>query len=73
MICLINILNQSMQVLTRSVYSNISNTAKFGVINNQFYRCLRLCCSKDFFVSQTVNLIVLLKSRLPSKDSVKEN
>jgi hypothetical protein len=58
-------------VLTISVYSNIFSTAKFGVINNQFYRCLRVCCSKDFFVSQSVNLIVLLKDRLPSKDSVK--
>ncbi len=63
MICLINILNQSMQVLTRSVCSNISITAKFGIINNQFYRCLRLLCSKYFFVSQMVNLIVLLKNK----------
>ncbi len=51
------------QVLTRSVCSNISDTAKFGVINNQFYRCLRLCCCKDFFVSQMVNLVFLLKNK----------
>jgi hypothetical protein len=55
---------QSMQELTRSVYSNISNTAKFGVINNQFYRCLRLLCSKYFFVSQMIILIVLLKNKV---------
>jgi hypothetical protein len=43
------------------VYSNISITAKLGVINSQFYRFLRLCSCKKFFVFQMVSLIVLLK------------
>ncbi len=43
------------------VYSNISITAKLGVINCQFYRFLRLCSCKKFFVFQMVSLIVLLK------------
>jgi hypothetical protein len=51
------------------VHSNISITAKLGVINSQFYRFLRLCSSKDFFISQMVSLIVLLKNK--GKDSVK--
>jgi hypothetical protein len=41
------------------VHSNISITAKLGVINNQFYRFLRLCSCKKFFVFQMVSLIVL--------------
>jgi hypothetical protein len=43
------------------VHSNISITAKLGVINIQFYRFLRLCSCKKFFVFQMVSLIVLLK------------
>jgi general stress protein CsbA len=42
------------------VHSNISITAKLGVINSQFYRNLRLCSCKEFFVSQMISLIVLL-------------
>jgi hypothetical protein len=42
------------------VHSNISITAKLGVINSQFYRILRLCSCKEFFVSQMISLIVLL-------------
>jgi hypothetical protein len=42
-------------------HSNISITAKLEVINSQFYRFLRLCSSKKFFVFQLVSLIVLLK------------
>jgi hypothetical protein len=45
------------------VHSNILITAKLGVINSQFYRCLRLCSCNKFFVSQMVSLIVLLKSK----------
>jgi hypothetical protein len=41
------------------VHSNISITAKLGVINNQFYRFLRFCSCKKFFVFQMVSLIVL--------------
>ncbi len=41
------------------VHSNISITVKLGVINNQFYRFLRLCSCKKFFVFQMVSLIVL--------------
>jgi hypothetical protein len=33
------------------VYSNISITEKLGVINSQFYRFLRLCSCKKFFLS----------------------
>jgi hypothetical protein len=44
------------------VHSNILITAKLGVINSQFYRCLRLCSCNKFFVSQMVSLIVLLKN-----------
>ncbi len=43
------------------VHSNISMTAKLGVINSQFYRFLRLC--KKFFVFQMVSLIVILKAK----------
>jgi hypothetical protein len=43
--------------------SNISITAKLGVINSQFYRYLRLCSCEEFFVSHMVSLIVLLKSK----------
>jgi len=45
------------------VHSNISMTAKLGVINSQFYRFLRLCRCKKFFVFQMVSLIVFLKAR----------
>ncbi len=44
------------------MHSNISITAKLGVINSQFYRFLRLCSCKKFFVSQMVSVIVLLKN-----------
>jgi hypothetical protein len=45
------------------VDSNISMTAKLGVINSQFYRFLRLCSCKKFFVFQMVSLIVFLKAK----------
>jgi hypothetical protein len=45
------------------VHSNISIIVKLGVINSEFYRFLRLCSSKDFFVSQMVSLNVLLKNK----------
>jgi superfamily II DNA/RNA helicase len=45
------------------VHSNISMTAKLGVINSQFYRFLRLCSCKKFFVFQMVSLIVFLKAK----------
>jgi hypothetical protein len=45
------------------VHSNISIAAKFGVINRQFYRFLRLFSSKAFFVSQMASLIFLLKNK----------
>jgi tRNA-dihydrouridine synthase len=45
------------------VHSNISITAMLGIINNQFYKFLRLCVSKDFLVSQMVSLIVFLKNK----------
>jgi hypothetical protein len=43
------------------VQSDISMTAKRGVINSQFYRFLRLYSCKKFFVFQMVRLIVFLK------------
>jgi hypothetical protein len=43
------------------VHSNISMTLKLGVINGQFYRFLRLCNCKKFFVFQIVSVIVFLK------------
>jgi hypothetical protein len=43
------------------VHSNISMTAKLGVINSQFYRFLRLCSCKKCFVFQMVSFFVLLK------------
>jgi hypothetical protein len=58
----------------RHVHSNISMTAKLGVINSQFYRYLRLCSCKKFFVFQMVSLIVFLKAKgYPLKSSSKEN
>jgi hypothetical protein len=41
----------------------ISMTMKLGVINSQFYRFLRLCSCKKFFVFQMVSLIVFLKAK----------
>jgi energy-converting hydrogenase A subunit M len=48
---------------TPHVHSSISITAKLGCIDNQFYKFLRLCVSKDFLVSQMVSLIVFLKNK----------
>ncbi len=45
------------------VHSIISMTAKLGVINSQFYRFLRLCSCKKFFVFHLVGLIVFLKAK----------
>jgi hypothetical protein len=45
------------------VHSNISMTAKLGVVNSQFYRFLRLCSCKKFIVVQMVSLIVFLKAK----------
>jgi hypothetical protein len=44
------------------VHSNISMTARLGVINSQFSRFLRLCSCKKFLVFQMVSLIVFLKA-----------
>jgi hypothetical protein len=45
------------------VHSNISMTVKLGVINSQFYRFLRLCSCKKFFLFQMVSLIGFLKAK----------
>jgi hypothetical protein len=45
------------------VHSNISMIAKLGVINSQFYRLLRLCSCKKFFVFQMASLVVFLKAK----------
>jgi hypothetical protein len=38
------------------VHSNISMSAKLGVINSQFYRLLRLCNCKKFFVFLSLDI-----------------
>jgi len=43
------------------VLSNMSITAKLGIINSQFYTFFRLCSSNFFFISQMISLIALLK------------
>jgi hypothetical protein len=45
------------------VHSNISMTAKLGIIDSKFYKFLRLCSSKKFFVFQMVSFIVFLKAK----------
>jgi len=45
------------------VHSNISMTVKLGVISTQFYRFLRLCSCKNFFLFQMVSPIVFLKAK----------
>jgi hypothetical protein len=45
------------------VLSNISITAKLGVLNSQSYRFWRLCSSEYFFISEMVSLIFLLKNK----------
>jgi hypothetical protein len=63
-ISLTNILNESgviEMIHMPHVHSNISITAKLGAINSQFYRFLMLCSCEEFFVSQTVSHMVLLK------------
>jgi hypothetical protein len=45
------------------IHSSISMTVKLGVINSQFYRFLRLCSCKKYFVFQKVSLIVFLKPK----------
>lgn len=42
------------------IESNISNMAKYGVINSQIHRYLRLCTTKEGFINQCSNLIILL-------------
>jgi len=41
---------------------NISITTKLGTVISQFYRFLRLCSFKFFFISQKVSLIALLEN-----------
>ena len=42
------------------ISSNISIIAKYGVICSQLFRFSRLCSSKDAFILQSCNLILLL-------------
>ncbi len=44
------------------IHSNISITAKLGIINNQFYRFLRLCSCNLFLDSEMVSIFVILKN-----------
>jgi hypothetical protein len=44
-------------------HSNISIIVKLGVINSQFYEFVTLCSCERFFVSQMVNVIILLKNQ----------
>jgi hypothetical protein len=54
---------QCLLIRMTHVCSNISISAKLEVVNSQFYRFLGLCSRKEFFVSQMVSLIVLLKNK----------
>jgi len=51
----------------------ISITAKLGIIDIQFYRFLRLCSSKVFFVLRWSTYCSSEEKSLPSIDSVKED
>ncbi len=54
----------SIEIIYRSQFHcNISITAHLGVVNSQFYRFLRHCSYEEFFVSQMVSLIVLMKNK----------
>ncbi len=54
------------------VHSNISMIAKLGVVNSQFYKFLRLCSCKKFFVFEMVKLIIFFKAKdYPLKDLLK--
>jgi hypothetical protein len=44
-------------------HSNISIIVKLGVINSQFYEFVTLRSCERFFVSQMVNVIILLKNK----------
>jgi hypothetical protein len=46
-----------------NVHSNIFIITKLGIMNSQFYRLLRLCNFKDYFISHMVSLIFLLKNK----------
>jgi hypothetical protein len=64
------------KVMTTLIPCHISfgYAAKLGFINSQFYRFLRLCSCKKFFVFQMVNLIVFLKAKgLPLKVLLKRS
>jgi hypothetical protein len=55
------------------VHSNISMTAKHGVINSQFYGFLRLCSCKKFCLPDGQSYCLSEGKRLPFKSSSKEN
>jgi hypothetical protein len=44
-----------------------------GAVNHYFYMFLRLCSSKVFFVSQRFSLIIFLKNKGSTEDSIKED
>jgi hypothetical protein len=44
-------------------HSNISIIVKLGVINSQFYEFVTLRTCERFFVSQMVDVIILLKNK----------
>jgi hypothetical protein len=44
-------------------HSNISIFVKLGVINSQFYEFVTLRSCERFFVSQMVDVIILLKNK----------
>jgi hypothetical protein len=59
--CLVLYIKKILQ--NQAVHSNVSMTAKLGVVNSQFYRFLRLCGCKKFFVFEMVNLIVFFNAK----------
>ena len=52
------------------IESNISVIAKYGVINSQLHRFFRLCTTKEAFIAQCTNLIILLIQKGYSKRKV---
>ncbi len=42
---------------------NLSDSSKFGVVVTWFYRFIRFCSPKEFFMAQMASLTTVLKSK----------
>ncbi len=42
---------------------NVSDSSKFGVVVTWFYRFIRFCSPKEFFMAQMASLTTVLKSK----------